>query len=275
MFVSWYSLQAYVPCCSMQVMQHIWRWQHHICQNIGHLCLKNKDIPLCTWAVIVMCLLHLAWPGQKATPLLRTMGSLLNRCLWWSWEGYLGVASSWHVSPHILLIQQWNSTHRKGRLKEKMQLYFVPLLNPWVLLQTKHGCFHRWKMWIMSGHSQRKREESIDIRALKKQGMGTVYQGKVIKINPREELVTFVQTWERKYWLFRAQGEVVEEPQKSCKLAFKQGLELKLPFLWGWMYCIAGNLLCVLTSNMKHPGRHQAPHLGWVCSLFLIDSRAL
>jgi NADH dehydrogenase FAD-containing subunit len=51
----------------------------------------------------------------------------------------------------------------------------------------------------MSGHSQQKREESIDIRALKKQGMGTVYQGKVIKINPREKLVTLLQTRERKY----------------------------------------------------------------------------
>lgn len=140
-----------------------------------------------------------------------TIVGLLHRWLWWLWTGCLWASSSWHVGPLILLIRQWNSAHGEGRLKEKMQLYFVPLLNHRVSLQTKHGCFHRWKMWIMSGHSQQKREESIDIRALKKQGMGTVYQGKVIKINPREKLVTLLQTRERKYWPFRAQGEVLEE----------------------------------------------------------------
>lgn len=99
----------------------------------------------------------------------------------------------------------------------------------------------------MSGHSRRKREGSTDIRALEKQGMGTVYQGKVIKINPRKELVTFVQTRERKYWLVRAQEMGVEEPQKSCKLAFHKGLELKLSF----SICGAGSTALLETCGVS------------------------
>lgn len=67
----------------------------------------------------------------------------------------------------------------------------------------------------MSGHSGWKKGGRIDILALKKQGMGRVYQGKFIKINRGKKTINLCPNKRMEMLIFQAQVKVAEECPES------------------------------------------------------------